>query len=221
MTSRPESIRSRRTLPRVGLALAALLAFTVAACDSSPTNSAEGDASIQILMTDYPLEDIESAEVTITRVYLVGGGQAPFDLFQAEDEEDAWTYDLLELQDGVTAELTDLVDVPAGTYGQLRFEIASAVVTLEEGSTFGNGEQSMEAMVPSGSVAVNLKGATVGEDGSLTLPEGEATVVTIDFDVEESFVFQGPPEAATGVTVLPVLREISRTIDGEEQESDD
>jgi hypothetical protein len=45
----------------------------------------------------------------------------------------------------------------------------------------------------------------------------------VDFDVEQSFVFQGPPENPTGVLFTPVLHELSRAVEeaGEDDDDDD
>ena len=195
------------------LALAALFVLTPGCSDSDPTGADAGEARIQVLLTDFPLEAIEAADVWISEIYLVGGGQGRVTLFQ--DTEAPQHFDLLELQD-TEVELFDPVPVPEGNYGQLRFVVSSARITLVDGYTFSDGTDEKEIFVPSGSIRVNLRGVDdpEGENeeaGSLDLVGGETVVVLVDFDVSKSFVFTGPPTSPNGVLFKPVLKEMWRT----------
>ena len=243
LTGRETNGRESRAVGRAvwTLATAALLLWA-AGCESSesPTGAADGSdtARIQVLLTDLPLEAIEIAEVWISRIYLVGGGQGQVDLFS--DSDAPHHLDLLQLQDGVTAEVTEEVEVPAGSYGQLRFVVDSGRIVLAEDYSFSDGSRERTLGVPSGFVRVNLKGegfpdgndeANGGdeqepndtnsngqepngsdEEGGLELEGGTSTVVVVDFDVAASFIFTGPPWSPNGVHLHPVLHEISREV---------
>ena len=205
--SRPRS--AAHLHPRLVPALLAMLvAGGVIACDST---GPEDDARVQIQLTDAPADQIESAQVWISRVYLQGGGEedgeadAPgrVDLFN--DPENPQEYDLLDLQNGIVADLTDPIDVPAGAYGQLRLVVDSAHITLVDGLTFADGEPDRVLFVPSGSqsgIKVDLLEPIAAAAGSLT-------IVLVDFDVNENFVFQGPEEAPVGVLFTPRLKQIA------------
>jgi hypothetical protein len=102
-----------------------------------------GPAQIQILLTDAPADYIESAEVCISRAYLVPGkdeegneGNGPpwVDLFN--DPEDPLVPRSTDLRDGITEDLTGPEGVEPGEYGQLRLVVSSAEVTLKEGYAF-------------------------------------------------------------------------------------
>jgi hypothetical protein len=195
----------------------------VSACDGDGgllVPSGETPPQVRIELTDLPSELLASAEVWISRVYLVGGGQGQVDLFF--DAEDPHHVDLLELRDGVRLDLTGDVEVPEGDYGQLRMVVDSAVVTLAEGRTFTDGSTSRPLFVPSGAesgIKVNLRdrdGSDPGEDeeGVLNLEEGTTTVVLVDFDVDRNFVFQGSEQAGFhGVLFTPMLKEIQREVE--------
>lgn len=193
-------------------ALTTIAAFTFAACsEDDPVGPAEGKSSVQILLTDAPSDYIAEAVIWVSRVYLQGGGdeEAPaVDLFN--DPENPVSHDLLLLRDGVTAALTDAVDVDVATYQQLRIIVDSARITLIEGATFEDGSTTMPLFVPSGSqsgIKVNLNSAIVAE-------EGETTVITVDFDVDQNFVIQGNPETPAGITGIlftPSLKEKNRS----------
>ena len=208
--NRPDSVNRRVRLSRLPAAFVATLAAVAAvACDST---GPEVDGQVQILLTDAPADHIESADVWISRVYLQGGGDESeeeesegggrVDLFN--DPENPQQYDLLDLQNGVVANLTGPVDVESGSYGQLRLVVDSARITLAEGFTFANGDSERTLFVPSGSQS----GIKVDLLEPVEATADALTVVLVDFDVEENFVFQGPDDAPTGVLFTPRLKQI-------------
>jgi hypothetical protein len=205
MTERFQPHARARRLAAIAIPVG--LALVIAACDSDASGP-EGEGRIQVMLTDFPLEAIASAEVTISRVYLTGGGEGHVDLFN--DAENPHVFDVLDLQSGVTLDLTGEVDIPEGSYGQLRFVVDDAHLTLEDGYAFAGGAAEMDLTVPSGFFRVLLHGEIDEEDesGTILIEEGETTVVLVDFDVAASFVFQGPPDAPTGVHFKPVLKQI-------------
>jgi hypothetical protein len=188
----------------------------VAACESSTAPA--GTARLQILLTDAPADYIEEAWVTVSRVYLIPGEEDPeegppfVDLFN--DPESPKVYDLLTLRDGVTADLTTPVAVPAGTFAQLRMIVSGATIKLKDGHTFNTGESTRDLVVPSGAKS----GIKVMLDEPITMEAGDLTVVLVDFDVDQNFVIQGNPESPAGIQGIlftPLLRELSREV-GEE-----
>jgi hypothetical protein len=191
-----------------------LVALVVlASCDSG--SSDPGMSQLEIRLTDAPADVIESAEVWISRVYLQGGSEetgAHIDLFN--DPDNPQSYDLLLLQDGLFASLTGTVDIPAGNYAQLRLVVDSARITLVDGTTFSDGSSSKLLKVPSGSTS----GIKVQLAEAIEAEADELTIVLVDFDVAENFVFQGNPDAPAGlqgVIFTPSLHEKNRqTTDG-------
>jgi hypothetical protein len=203
-------LASGRTL---AVALALVLAGTTGCDDASPSAS-DGEARLQILLTDAPSDYIDEAWVSISRVYLIRGEEDPedgppfVDLFH--DAENPREYDLLTLRDGVVADLTGEIEVPEGTYRQLRLIVADARVTLVDGYTFNDGSTTRELFVPSGA----RSGIKVNLDEPITTEAGSIDVVLVDFDVDQNFVIQGNPETPAGINGIlftPVLRELSRS----------
>lgn len=200
-----------KTLAAAGLSMALL--FTTG-CDAGTPVEGEGEARVQILLTDAPADYIEEAWVWISRVYLIPGEEDPeqgppfVDLFN--DPENPLSYDLLTLRDGVIADMTGEVDVPAGRYNQLRMIVADAEVTLVEGYTFSDGSKTRRLSIPSGA----RSGIKVELSEAITTEAGTINVVLVDFDVDQNFVIQGNPETPAGIQGIiftPKLRELSRT----------
>lgn len=203
----------RRTFRTAAVAVvSALSVLAVASCESDPVRG-DGGGRVQILLTDAPSDYIEMAEVWISRVYLLPGEQDPdngpgfVDLFN--DPANPQWFDLLTLRDGITAELSELEEVPEGDYRQLRLIVDSARVTLKAGFLFNDGSATRSLFVPSGSQS----GIKVQLDQPVESEEGSETIVVVDFDVDQNFVIQGNPETPAGINGIlftPVLREKSR-----------
>ncbi len=153
---------------------------------------------VSVRLTDAPSPALQSAQVWISQVYLIGqDGTSRFTITETPAE-----YDLLTLQDGVTALLGDQL-IPAGDYQQLRLIVDSARVTLEPPTTFTDGTDAATLKVPSGPQT----GLKVNFGGPVHIAPAQTTLV-VDFDVLGSFVFMGPPEAPNGVLFTPVLHGI-------------
>jgi hypothetical protein len=169
-----------------------LLALAMAACDGG--TGGNGDARLSIRLTDAP-GDLAEAWVKIDHIYLKGdadsanGGRT--DLLNAATD---WV-DLLTLSGGRTAELVNGAVVPAGRYQELRFVVCDAYIVTKDGGVYA----SRNATLPSG----------VRADGELHMPSAcssgfkvkfpadssvnlasESSIVTVDFDVSQSFGHQ-------------------------------
>lgn len=180
------------------------------ACDDG------GTAQLEVRITDAPSDYIANAEIWVSRAYLQGGddegatgedASGRVDLFN--DAANPRHFDLLTLQDGITASLTDPVTIPEGPYAQLRLVVDSARVTLDPAYQFEDGSQTARLSVPSGSssgIKVQLAGPLLAEDGS-------STVLIVDIPVDGNFVIQGNPEAVEGIkgiSFTPLLQEMAR-----------
>jgi len=186
--------------------LLALLLLTAGmlACNHSDGVMNGGNSQVRVMLTDAPSDMIASAKVSISRVYLVGENGNNVDLRTAADP--VLSFDLLNLRNGLEALLADHL-VPAATYGQLRLIVDSAEVTLVDGAHFSDGTTTKQLTVPSGAQT----GIKVQLGSPITADAGELTIVTVDFDVADNFVLQGPADAPNGVIFTPVLKEKGRT----------
>jgi hypothetical protein len=169
-------------------ALAGLAAL--AACDSS---TGAGMGTVRLLLTDAPA-GVASATVWISRAELIPGNVLITDFGGVST-----AYDLLSLQGGVTALLGEAL-IPVGDYAQLRLIVDSARVVLEAPLVFEDGTSEKTLTVPSGlqtGIKVDFSGPVHVEPG--------VTVLVADFDVDRSFVFQGPPQGPKSVSFKPVI----------------
>lgn len=196
-------------------ALVALGLFGALGCQPVTEAGSEGTARLRVLLTDAPHELLERAVVTIGQILIVPHDEQPFVL-----SEEGGEFDLLQLRDGVTAELVDL-EIEAGRYVQLRLIVTSAEVTLREDYAFPDGSRTRALKVPSGAetgIKVNLRPAAVpegeAEDGGEGIEiTGEETIV-VDFDVAQNFKVQGNPHTPAGIKgflFTPLLRAVVLT----------
>lgn len=190
--------------------LAVLAVATLAACDSP--SATDRDARLHILLTDAPADYLESAEVEIGRIEILplGGGPAVVIV------EDGGSYDLLQLQNGVTADL-GAADIESGRYGQLRMIVESAELTLKDGYEFTDGTTSRTLFVPSGAqsgIKINLTTADGDSRAGVDIRPGE-TFLVVDFDVSQNFVMQGDEASGIqGFLFTPLLRAVIQDVAG-------
>lgn len=169
-----------RTLP-----LLAVLA--AAACDGG--TGGNGDARVSIRLTDAP-GDLAEAWVRVDRIYLQGegGGQ---DLLSTQT---AWV-DLLTLSGGRTAELVNGATVPAGRYSELRFVVCEAYIVTNDGDVYASDDAELPAGVTADGELHMPSACSSGfkvkfpADSAVNLAN-ESTILTVDFDVSQSFGHQ-------------------------------
>jgi hypothetical protein len=169
-----------------------------AGCDAFTSDSS---GRLRVELTDAPLDDVAEARVVIERLELLADDG---EVITISDED--MEFDLLELRNGLTAELAD-VEVPDGDYSQLRILVdEEAMLVFDDGS-----EEILK--VPSGSqtgIKVLFPSFTINDDTEV--------VLTIDFDAARSFVQSG----GSGKYIFkPVIKPERIVIDGNEEELDE
>jgi hypothetical protein len=199
-------IRRALLLPLAAAALA------VGACDSPTANS--GPARVTVLLTDAPHEYLEEAVITVGRIDIL-----PVNGPAVTITEDGGTFDLLQLQDGVTAVLGSAEILP-DRYRELRMVVSYAEVTLKDGYMFNDGSQTKSLAVPSGAASGIKVGIVDGNGGApgqgIEIRPGE-TVLVVDVDVSQNFVMLGQADAASGVegfNFTPRLRAVALDVAG-------
>lgn len=196
---------------KVWLRICAVLVLTAAVGSCSDGVGPDNGGRLRVLLTDAPSDYLASATVWISGVVLVPGAETDEGMVELfSDSENPKEYDLMTLRDGVTADLTGEMEIPPGTYRQLRLIVDRAVVELVEGASFKGGETSAELQTPS----AHRSGIKVQLNSTLDSESGQTMTVVVDFNVDDNFVLQGNPEAPgglNGVIFTPVLREKSRS----------
>lgn len=184
----------KRTISLAWLAaLTGLLALT--GCDSATSGgmgtvrlslASSGASTMLSAAALTSFGDVTSASVTISHAELMPG-HVVIDL-----GADEVTFDLLAMEGGVTQLLGT---APAlGEYEQLRLIVSHASVTLDGGDP-------MPLRVPSGAQT----GIKINFGGPIQVGPGATVDLLAVFEVDESFVFQGPPDAPRGVSFKPVI----------------
>jgi hypothetical protein len=139
-------------------------------CDEEPDT---GRVHLVLGDAPYPIELIESAEVAVEAiaVHVAGDGAGWEHLPFAPT-----TFDLLDLQNGVTAELTN-AEVPVGELDEVRLLISSGEIVLTDGRV-------MELTVPSGAAS----GLKIKVRPPITILADLTTDILLDMDVARSFL---------------------------------
>jgi hypothetical protein len=170
--------------------LAGCLALALG-CSSGSASVHAGTGTIQIHMTDAPIDlsTVEKVEVTITDVIVYPGddeGMPSVDAGPIVLLTHPETFDLLTLTDGATTLLAS-GEVPAGDYQRIRLEISDATLTYKDGTT-------APLKIDSGKVDVPI-GFHVAAD--------TVNPLTLDFDAAASVQVN---ETATDTLILrPVV----------------
>lgn len=180
------------------------LFFVSCSDDEGNGGNPQGTGTLSVQMTDapFPYELIAEANVT---VYKVEARRVSED-----DDDDALTTspyitlmeeeietNLLELTNGLTLQLAE-IEVPVGTYDQVRVYVKGINVVLTDGTVY-------ELKVPSG----DSSGIKVFIDPGITVVGGLSSDLLLDFDVSRSFVAKGNISTAaeiSGFNFKPVIK---------------
>lgn len=134
--------------------------------------------NLSVLLTDWPILDKEVTAVNIivtkveVRQIAEENDDAGWITFSAPNEE----FNLLDLQNGTTVSLGD-ANIPVGTYTELRLHVSEEnnTIELEDDET-----EQYPLKIPSGtSSGVKIK-------YTFTISESGWTVITLDFDAQQS-----------------------------------
>ena len=193
--------------------LVALTATAFTGCSDS--TGPQEPAHFVVTLTDSPGAWFDSAVVEIGEVWAIQANGPPILL-----SDDGGTWNLLDLRNGVMAELAS-ADIEPTRLLQLRLHVVSASVTLKAPYEFTDGTTSADLFVPSGAqsgIKVNLRDDDGNEDGAgVDLVPGETILAVVDMDVERNFVVNGSPDdpdGINGVLFTPLLRATLEDIAG-------
>jgi len=190
-----------------------VLAFFTAAvvilfygCNKLDNDNGPGRLVIKVTDAPFPISFIESATVRIIKVEIrkvcdsISDGN-PFLVVL----EDTVTVDLLELRNGMTADLAE-IEVPQGNYDLVRLYVDHACLKIKEGDSYN-------VKVPSG----DQSGIKIFIKPSLSVRGGLTSELLLDFDLSRSFVMKGnlnKPSGIKGFNFKPVIRAVNNSTAG-------
>jgi hypothetical protein len=169
-------------------------------------DSANGRLIVKVTDAPFPVNLIESATVTITKVEIRKAGDcisdgSPFSVIW----EGLKTFNLLELRNGIVEKLLDL-EIPACEYDLIRLYVDEAGLKIKDGENYS-------VKVPGG----QQTGIKIFVDPGLVVEGGLTEELLLDFDLSNSFVLQGnmdSPAGIKGFNFKPVIRVVNNSTAG-------
>lgn len=194
-------------MKRTRLILTAMIGLALiyfVSCQKNERNDNHGTLRVSITDDPFPIEFIDEANITITKVEIRmkdDNDGNPFITIL----EDTLELNLLELRNGVMAELLEL-EMPIGSYDLIRFYIDNASISVKD---FGY----YDLKVPSGSQT----GIKVFINPDLRIEGGLTSELLLDFNLDKSFVLKGnmdTPAGIKGFNFKPVIRAVNNSTAG-------
>lgn len=185
---------------------AALLMIFSTGCNKSYNSNETGQLVIKVTDAPFPVDNIESATVTITKVEIRKAGDGvpdgnPFIVLL----EDTISFNLLELRNGVLEELLNM-EIPEGKYNLLRLYVEEASLKIKDGETY-------KVKVPSG----QQTGIKIFVRPEFSVTGGLTSELLLDFDLARSFQMIGSfnnPRGINGFIFKPVIRAVNYSTAG-------
>lgn len=190
----------------IHLIFAAAVIALLPACNKSFDSGQTGKLVIKVTDAPFPIDIIESATVTITKVEIRKGNDTisdgnPFLVLS----EDTVTFDLFDLRNGVAEELVD-IDIPEGKYNLIRLYIEEASLKIKSGDAY-------KVKVPSG----KQTGIKIFIKPDFYVNGGLTTELLLDFNLAHSFHMTGSmnsPHGINGFIFKPVIRAVNNSTAG-------
>ena len=184
-----------------------IVILSVISCSNdNPNDSDVGQLSVKITDAPFPIDMVEYAEVTINKVEIRSAASEDESSYMTLTDEDfSATFDLLLLQNGVTANLIEM-DIPVGSYDLVRLHVDTAEIKVDGGDVY-------YLKVPSGAQT----GIKVFVNQPIEVVGGLSAELLLDFDINKSFVVQGNPGTPAGINgfnFTPVIRAINQSETG-------
>lgn len=185
----------------IGLLGAVLLLFS--SCQKDDQDK-YGTLKVSITDDPFPIDFIDEANVTIIKVEIRMKNDTSGNSYMTL-MEDTLEYNLLDLRNGVIAELLEL-EIPVGSYDLIRLYVDKASISIKEGDTY-------ELKVPSGSQT----GIKVFVNPAIQIEGGLTSELLLDFNLDKSFVLKGnlnTPAGINGFNFKPVIRAVNISTSG-------
>ena len=186
--------------------VAVILMFSACSESISPDNNRPGKLVIKITDAPFPIDLIDSAGVTITKIEIrkAGDGMSDGNPFVVVSEN-TMSFNLVELRNGVFESLPE-IEIPQGNYDLIRLYVDEASLKIKDGDLY-------TVKVPSG----KQTGIKIFIHPELSIAGGLTTELLLDFDLSRSFVIQGNPMTPAGIKGFlfkPVIRAVNMSTAG-------
>ena len=204
--------RSRiKLIGLIGIAI-----IIIVSCQKNEKND-DKFGTLRISLTDdpFPIEFIKEANVKISKIEI--RAKDNHDGYEFEDDngypfmtllEETREFNLLDLQNGVVAELLEL-EVPVGSYDLLRLYVTEASIVVDNEGT----DDTYILKVPSG----QQTGIKIFIKPPIYVEGGLTTDLLLDLSVEKSFILKGntdTPAGIKGFNFKPVIRAVNNSTAG-------
>lgn len=178
-----------------------LLALTFAFMGCGPGSDT---GTLHIVATDapFPFDSVSSATVTLSKIEVRNKDHSEHGDAWVTLSEETKTIDLVQLRNGVTADLLTL-EIAPGIYDEIRLVVSAGTVTLKDGTVFN-------LNVPSGSSS----GLKIKVKSPIEVVTGLSSDLLLDFDLSKSFVPQSSGSHISGFHFSPVVRAVNMTVAG-------
>lgn len=169
-------------------------------------NTNDHTGTLKVLVTDapFPIEYIDEATVTITKVEVRMVSDSSDAVFKTV-MEDTVTVNLLDLRNGITDDLAE-AELEPGTYDLVRIYVSDASLSIIGGETF-------DLKVPGG----EQTGIKVFISPAVEITGGLTSELLLDFNLDKSFILKGnwlTPAGIKGFSFKPVIRAVNTSTAG-------
>jgi hypothetical protein len=175
-------------------------------CDRSSTEGLSDTGHLIIKFTDdpFPIELVNQVDLKISKIEIRQKGDTLDNPYVLVTEHDT-LISFIDLRNGITSDLPE-IDLPVGSYDQVRVYIDSASVGLTDGSFF-------QLKVPSAAQS----GLKIFIKPELQIEGGLTSELLLDYDIAKSFNSQGNLKSKSGIKGLhfkPVIRACNLSTSG-------
>jgi hypothetical protein len=181
-----------------------------AACSGGGSSGKSGTGPLKILVTDAPFAHdlVEEAKIHVSAVRVHRDAQADSGFIDL-DIGSGLELDLLDLQNGITAELVE-AELPVGTYRQIRLVVDEASLTLVNGNVYSTELGNLHL------TSTDTSGIKVFVSPPIQVTS-TLTTVLLDVDLTKSFhaIPASDPPNATKFNLMPVVRAANVATTGE------
>ena len=183
-----------------------LLTIFNVSCDNSTTEGLSDSGKLIIKFTDapFPIEMVNQVDLKISKIEIRQKSDTLDTPYLVVFEQDT-LISFINLRNGITADFPE-IDLPVGSYDQVRVYIDSASVGLTDGSFF-------QLKVPSAAQS----GLKIFIKPELQIEGGLTSELLLDYDIAKSFNSQGNLKSKSGIKGLhfkPVIRACNLSTSG-------